>query len=243
MPGRRRPRRRRRRHRPRSCRRPRPRARARRSRADRSDRASPEWGTGCEPPCRHPTTTLPETARPDRRRETDRVRLSLVAPMLSRGNRGWRRARGRCRGTAGCRGFRARRRSARSRSMPASVSTSSTISDWPGVLPRRAREHLVRGVRVDLGRAARGHHHVAAEQVLHRGGRDRRARPQRVGGDPVLRELGREAERHHRHAVLGERVAGVRAEPLRVEVERRRKRQDVRVLGLAQDRAPPPARA
>ncbi len=106
----------------------------------------------------------------------------------------------------------------------------------PRVFARGLGDHLVGGVGIHLGRAADLHHRVAAEGELHGRGRDRRRRPQRVRRNPRLGELGRQSERRHRHAVLRERVAGVGAEPLRRKVERRREREDVRVLGILQDR-------
>ncbi len=79
------------------------------------------------------------------------------------------------------------------------------------------------------GRRERRHRLVAAEQVLDRRGGDDRARPERVGGDAVPSQLLREAEGAEAHPVLGDRVGEVAAGPLRVEVDRRREGEDVRV--------------
>ncbi len=56
----------------------------------------------------------------------------------------------------------------------------------PGVLAARTGDHGIRCIGVHLGAARACHRGIAAEQVLHRRGGDERARPQRVGGDPVV---------------------------------------------------------
>ena len=58
-----------------------------------------------------------------------------------------------------------------------------------GELAARLGEDRVGRVGHDLGRARAVHRRVAAEQVLHRRGRDHGARPDRVDGDAVGREL------------------------------------------------------
>ena len=70
---------------------------------------------------------------------------------------------------------------------------------------------------------------------------DRRARPERVHGDPVAAKLLRHAEHAQRHAVLRHRVGDVRAEPPRAQrrMQRRRDVEDVRVLPTSSDAESP----
>ena len=84
------------------------------------------------------------------------------------------------------------------------------------------------------GGAGPRHRLVAAQQVLDRRRGDDRARPEAVGADPVLGLVGGEPQGQHRHPELRERVGRVALEPLRVGGERRRERQHVGVVGLAQ---------
>ena len=105
-----------------------------------------------------------------------------------------------------------------------------------GCLLRRARQDQVGSVRHDLRRARTLHQRVASEQVLHGGGGDGGLRPERIDRDAVSLQLFRQPQRAHAHAVLGERVSQMRAEPARLHGKRRRKRQDVRVGGLLQMR-------
>ena len=103
-------------------------------------------------------------------------------------------------------------------------------------VPARLGDHRIGRIGVQLGLARPGHRLLAAEQVLHRGGRDQRPRPQRVGGDAVLAELGGEPQGAQGHPVLGDRVADVRAQPARLQADRRGQRQDVGVLRSLQVR-------
>jgi hypothetical protein len=102
----------------------------------------------------------------------------------------------------------------------------------PGPMPR---------AQLQLGPAGPGHRLFAAEQVLDRGGGDQRPRPQRVGGDAVLGELGGEPQGAQRHPVLGDRVADVRPEPARLQADRRGQGHDVRVRRPLQVRDAGPA--
>src|SRR5712692_850114 len=90
-----------------------------------------------------------------------------------------------------------------------------------------ARQHDMRRVGHDLGLAA-GLRLRARDDLQRRGG-DGGARPQRVDGDAVLAEFLGHAEDAQAHAVFGDGVGDMRPEPPRVQVERRRQRQDMRV--------------
>ena len=88
-----------------------------------------------------------------------------------------------------------------------------------GALRGRLREDGVCGVGEDLGLAALEAHGVrlraagadaAGGEHLHGGGPDGGARPERVDRDACAAQLGRHAQRAHRHAVLGH---GVRCTP------------------------------
>ena len=104
-----------------------------------------------------------------------------------------------------------------------------------GRFAARPHEDRVGGVGDDLRAARALHRLVAAEEVLDGGRGDHRARPSALTAMPSSRNSS--AIPHaHAHAVLGDRVAEVVAEPLGVHVERRRQREDVRVVGLLQVR-------
>ena len=104
-----------------------------------------------------------------------------------------------------------------------------------GKFARRLGEHRIGRVGHDLRLARLPHDRIAAEQILHRRGRDHGARPQRVDGDSFLPQLAGKPEHHHAHAELRHGVGGVRREPFLFHVERRRNHQDVRVWRFLPD--------
>jgi hypothetical protein len=67
--------------------------------------------------------------------------------------------------------------------------------------------------------------------VEHGCGRDHRAGPERVHRDPVFGEFRGQRQGEEAHRVFGNAVRRMRREPFRTVGERRRDRQDVRVLG------------
>ena len=105
-----------------------------------------------------------------------------------------------------------------------------------GKLARRLVEDEIGGVRQDVRRARRLDHRLAAEQVLHRGGGDGGARPQRVHRDSACAELSGKAQHAKAHAEFRDGIGEVRGEPALLHVERRREHQDVRVRRLLQMR-------
>ena len=103
-----------------------------------------------------------------------------------------------------------------------------------GEFARRLGKNRIGGIGHDLGLAPALHHLRAAEEILHRGGRDHGPRPQRVDGDALRPQLAGKPEHDHAHAEFGHRISGVRREPFLLHVERRRHHQDVRIGGLRQ---------
>ncbi len=87
----------------------------------------------------------------------------------------------------------------------------------------------MRSIRHDLGPAHPARLACRTGNHRNRGGGDHRARPQRVDGDARRAEFLGHPENAHAHPVLGHRVGDMVAEPFRVEVQRRRQRQDVRI--------------
>src|SRR5215471_20155971 len=91
-----------------------------------------------------------------------------------------------------------------------------------------------------LGDDVRGARHaddrIAAQQVLDRGRRDRRARPQRVDRDAFRPQFAGQSQHDEAHAELRNGIGGVRREPSLLDVEGWGERENVRVLRLLQMR-------
>src|SRR5258708_2756710 len=91
----------------------------------------------------------------------------------------------------------------------------------------RLLEHEIGCVGHDFGYARHPHHPLAAEQVFDGGGRNGRARPERIHRDAFVAQLAGETQHDEAHAVLGNRIGGAAREPFFAHVERRGNQSDV----------------
>jgi len=98
----------------------------------------------------------------------------------------------------------------------------------------RLAQDMPGGIGDDLGLAAMGKPLLARQDIADGGGGDGGARPERVEGDAVRAELLGHAQHAQAHAELGDRVGDMRSKPARLDVQRRRERENVRILPLHQ---------
>ncbi len=94
----------------------------------------------------------------------------------------------------------------------------------------------MRGVRDDLGCARGLGQPLPAIHGAHRRRVDEGLGPERVHADPLTAQFLGESKRRQAHPVFGHRVRQVLSGPLRIEVQWRRQREDMRVRRTAQGR-------